>query len=316
MENTKKYIGADIGGTFIKLGIVDELGGISMRREIPIERGGKETVMQTLMRGIDGLIEDSGCEAGTFEGIGVSTAGCVDTEKGAIAQNGGNVPNWSRTEVAGPLSKGYGVPATVANDGNCVALAEAWIGAAKGLKDVICAVIGTGIGGGVISGGRLIEGARGFGGEVGHFWTHAEKIPSDHSDWSSHYENYASTRALSNAAIAAGTQWKNGLEIFNAASEGDNMAKSLLDTWTDEMAIGIAGLVHIFDPEAIIIGGGVSAQHELLIKPLAEKVSRFVMPDFADGLTIKAATLGNNAGMIGAVKYFMDHKEKGNGQNG
>ena len=133
----KNYLGVDIGGTFIKLGIVDDAGNVRMRREVPIDRSGSATVMETVMSGIDALLKDCGLEADAFEGIGVSSAGCIDTTKGCVAENGGNIPNWSYTSVAGPLSERYGIAATIANDGNCVALAEAWIGAAKGVKDVI-----------------------------------------------------------------------------------------------------------------------------------------------------------------------------------
>lgn len=302
----KKYLGVDIGGTFIKLGVVDGAGNVSPRSEVPIDRTGKETVMETLMRGIDGFLMEHGLDILDFEGIGVSAAGCIDKVNGCVAENGGNVPGWSHTEVTGPLYERYGIRATLANDGNCVALAEAWLGAAKGETDVICVVLGTGIGGGIISGGRLIEGARGFGGEIGHFPTHAEKKPEYKGDKRSDYEKHAATSALVNMAAAAGLPWKNGREIFEAAAAGDGSALALLDGWIYEIAAGITGLVHVFDPSAVIIGGGVSTQEELLVKPLKEKILGMVQPDFAEGLEVKPASLGNNAGMAGAVKYFMD----------
>ena len=301
----KKYLGIDIGGTFIKLGIVDEEGNVSMRREVPVDRSGKETVMETLMRGIDELIADSGLNACDFEGIGVSSAGCIDSVNGCVAENGGNVPNWSFTSVAGPLSDRYGIGASIANDGNCVALAEAWTGAAKGVRDVICVVLGTGVGGGIISGGRLIEGSHGFGGEIGHFPTHADLLMTG-GKWSSHYETFASTGALVRRAEAAGKEWRNGREIFEAGAAGNAGALEILDGWTDEIAAGITGLVHIFDPEIVLIGGGVSAQEDLLVKPVREKVLKTTTPDMAEGLVVKAASLGNSAGMIGAVKYYID----------
>lgn len=307
---SEKYLGVDVGGTFIKLGVVDDSGTVSMRREVPIDRSGKETVMETLMRGMDSFLLEHGLDALDFKGIGVSAAGCIDKANGRVANNGGNVPGWPHTEVTGPLRERYGIEATMANDGNCVALSEAWIGAAKGKSDVICVVLGTGIGGGIISGGNLIEGARGFGGEVGHFPTHAEKKPAYKGDLSADYEKHAATSALVNLAVAAGTPWTNGREVFNAAETGDQKALGILDEWIYEIAIGIAGLVHVFDPETVIIGGGVSAQDELLIKPLREKILELVQPDFADGLEIKAAELGNNAGMAGAVKYFMDSRAR------
>ena len=302
----KKYLGVDIGGTFIKLGIVDDAGNVSMRREVPINRSGSETVMETLMRGIDALLAEAGFEAADFEGIGVSAAGCIDTTKGCVAENGGNIPDWSFTPVTGPLSERYGIRATIANDGNCVALAEAWIGAAKGVRDVICVVLGTGVGGGIVSGGRLIEGAHGFGGEIGHFPTHADLLLKGGDKWSSHYETFASTGALVRRAKASGKDWTNGKEIFEAAASGDEDALNILDGWTDEVTAGITGLVHVFDPEVVLIGGGVSAQEEFLIKPVRAKTLKTVTPDMAAGLQVKSAELGNNAGMVGAVKYFID----------
>ena len=304
----KKYLGIDIGGTYIKLGIVDGAGNVSMRREVPIDRSGSETVMETLMRGADTLLKDAGLDAGAFGGIGISSAGCIDTVNGCVAENGGNIPNWSFTSVAGPVSERYGIKASIANDGNCVALAEAWIGAAKGVRDVICVVIGTGIGGGIISGGRLIEGSHGFGGEIGHFPTHADLLMSNGGKWSSHYETFASTSALVRKSVECGTGWANGKKIFEAAASGNGTALDILDDWTSEIAAGITGLVHIFDPEVVLIGGGVSAQEDLLIKPVREKVLNTVTPDMASGLVIKAAELGNNAGMVGAVKYFIDRE--------
>lgn len=305
---SKQYLGIDIGGTYIKLGIVDDAGTVSMRREVPVDRSGRSSVMESLLKGIDELIADSGVEAAAFGGIGVSSAGCIDTVNGCVAENGGNIPDWSFTSVSGPLSERYGISASIANDGNCVALAEAWIGAAKGFTDVICVVLGTGIGGGIISGGRLIEGSHGFGGEIGHFPTHADLLRDGGGKWGSHYETFASAAALVRMAEAAGTGLSSGKKIFNAAASGDADALNILDAWTDEVAAGITGLVHIFDPQIVLIGGGVSAQDELLIQPLRSKVLKTVTPDMAAGLQLRAAALGNNAGMAGAVKYFIDRE--------
>ena len=304
----RKYLGIDVGGTFLKLGLVDDAGTVSLRREVPVDRSGSETVMETMMKGIDAFLTENGLNAYDLEGIGVSAAGCIDTANGCVAINGGNVPGWSRTQVTGPLKERYGIDAAIANDGNCVALAEAWIGAAKGIDDVICVAIGTGVGGGIVSGGRLIDGVHGFGGEIGHFPTHAEHKPESCDDWSAHYESYASTAALVRTAVEADPSLTNGREIFGAAAAGSETALKVLDAWMDEIAAGITGLVHIFDPELILIGGGVSAQDDLLIKPLREKVRNMVQPDFADGLELKAAALGNDAGMVGAVKYLIDRK--------
>ena len=304
----KKYLGIDVGGTYIKMGLVSGSGAVSMFREIPVDRSGGETVMATMMRGAEQLMSEAGIDAGELGGIGVSAAGCINTSDGSVAGNGGNVPGWPFTKVAGPLTERFGIPATLANDGNCVALAESWTGAAAGCSDVICIVLGTGVGGGIISGGRLIEGSRGYAGEIGHFPTHAGVKPEFRGDPGCHYENYASTAALVRNAVKADPSLKSGRVLFEAAASGKREALEVIDKWLDEVAFGIMGFVHTFDPQMVLIGGGVSVQEELLIRPLREKVLSLIYPDFADGLEIRAAGLGNDAGIVGAVRYFIRTK--------
>ena len=124
MKSEKKYLGIDIGGTAIKLGIVDDDLDIISRGQAPIDRDGNEPVMETVFRAVEELLERSSLKAGDLAGIGVSAAGCVDKDKGAIAGNGGNVPGWPHTEVSALLKDRFGIPASLVNDGNAVALAE------------------------------------------------------------------------------------------------------------------------------------------------------------------------------------------------
>ena len=121
------------------------------------------------------------------------------------------------------------------------------------------------------------------------------------------WERYAATTALVRAAQEKDPAWKDGRAIFAAAEAGDKTVLALLDAWTDEIAQGLAGMVHIFNPQLILIGGGVSAQQKLLIEPIAEKVKASVMPAFAEGLTVTAAALQNDAGLVGAVYYLLHH---------
>ena len=304
MEN--RYIGIDVGGTYIKMAVVNDAGEVSMHRELPVAKDPeRRSVMEIMMQGIEDLLSDTGLEAKDFRGIGVSAAGCIDSFKGSVAENGGNVPGWSRTEVTGPLEERFGIRAALANDGNCAVLGEAWTGAVKGCDDVICVTLGTGIGGGIISGGRLVEGRHGYAGEIGHFPTHADAGSKYPGDRSSHFETYASTSALVRAAAKVEPAWESGRNLFMSANAGDERALSVIDEWMDEVAYGLAGFIHTFDPQTILIGGGVSVQEDLLIKPLREKVVKIIEPDFADGLEIRAAALGNDAGLVGAVRYLM-----------
>lgn len=172
---------------------------------------------------------------------------------------------------------------------------------------MIGVTLGTGVGGGIITGGRLLEGARGLGGELGHFrrtrwtaWPHRGAIGC--------YERYAATTALVRGAQKMGLVAPDGRAIFEAAAAGDARTLAVLNDWISEIAQGLAGLVHIFNPQLILIGGGVSAQQELLIDPLAAQVCKSVMPAFAEGLEIKAAALQNDAGLVGAVYYFRENQ--------
>ncbi len=237
-------------------------------------------------------------------GIGVSATGQIDSRKGIVAGTCGNFPNYINSPIQAELEKDFGLPVTVANDANCMTLGEVWVGGAKGYTDVIGVTLGTGVGGGILTGGRLLEGARGLGGELGHYRTHAlDGIPCT-CGATGCWERYAATTALVRAAQEKNPDWKDGRAIFAAAEAGDETVLALLDAWTDEIAQGLAGMVHIFNPQLILIGGGVSAQQKLLIDPIAAKVKASVMPAFAEGLEVRAAQLHNDAGMVGAVYYF------------
>ena len=162
-------------------------------------------------------------------------------------------------------------------------------------------------GGGILTGGRLLEGARGLGGELGHYRTHALAGVDCTCGAKGCWERYAATTALVRAAQEKDPAWKDGRAIFAAAEAGDKTVLALLDAWTDEIAQGLAGMVHIFNPQLILIGGGVSAQQKLLIDPIAAKVKALVMPAFAEGLEIRAAQLHIVAERQGV--HFMDAAE-------
>ena len=242
--------------------------------------------------------------AESLTGIGVSATGQIDSRKGIVAGTCGSLPNYIGSPIKAELEAKFGLPTTVANDANCMTLGEVWVGGAKGYTDVIGVTLGTGVGGGILTGGRLLEGARGLGGELGHFRTHALDGVFCTCGASGCWERYAATTASVRGAQPRNPKWKDGRAIFESAHAGDPTILALLDDWTDEIAQGLAGMVHIFNPQLILIGGGVSAQQELLIDPIARKVRASVMPAFAEGLEIRAAQLHNDAGMVGAVYYF------------
>lgn len=260
---SKTYLGVDIGGTAVKLGLVDENGRVLRRAERSVSFDGYKTpILDTVQAAIHEFLT---ADAPRLEGIAVSATGQIDSRRGVVAGTCGNFPGWIGVDIKGTLERAFGLPVTVANDANCMLLGEVWAGAAKGYTDVIGVTLGTGVGGGILTGGRLLEGARGLGGELGA---------------------------------------PDGRAIFEAAAAGDARTLAVLNGWINEIAQGLAGLVHIFNPQLILIGGGVSAQQALLIDPLAAQVRKSIMPAFAEGLELKAAALQNDAGLVGAVYYF------------
>ena len=302
---SKIYLGIDIGGTAVKLGLVDETGTVLDRAERSVSFDGYRTPILDTVRAAAADFTD--VRRGQLAGIGVSATGQIDSRKGIVAGTCGSLPGWVGAPIRDRLTEDFGLPVTVANDANCMCLGEVWVGAARGCTDVIGITIGTGIGGGILTGGRLLEGARGLGGEMGHYRTHAlDGVPCTcgaRGCW----ERYASTTALVRAAQAMDPELRDGRAIFAAARAGRCDVLNLLDRWMDEIAQGLAGMVHIFNPQRILVGGGVSAQKELLIEPLEHKVKAAVMPAFAEGLTLQAAALQNDAGLVGAVYYLLHH---------
>ena len=301
----KQYLAIDIGGTAVKLGIVDETGAVGPKAEESVNFDGYQTpVLTTVLKAAKAFVETQNIDVKALEGVGVSATGQIDSRKGIVAGTCGNFPNYINSPIQAELERLFGLPVTVANDANCMTLGEVWVGGAKGYTDVIGVTLGTGVGGGILTGGRLLEGARGLGGELGHYRTHAlDGIPCT-CGATGCWERYAATTALVRAAQEKDPVWKDGRAIFAAAEAGNETVLALLDAWTDEIAQGLAGMVHIFNPQLILIGGGVSAQQKLLIEPIAAKVRASVMPAFAEGLEIRAAQLHNDAGMVGAVYYF------------
>ena len=304
----KQYFGIDIGGTAVKLGIVDETGKVLCKGEQSVNFDGYQTpVLDTVRKAEKEFLIAQAIPVESLSGIGVSATGQIDSRKGIVAGTCGNFPNYIGSPIKAALEQDFGLPVTVANDANCMTLGEVWVGGAQGYTDVIGVTLGTGVGGGILTGGRLLEGARGLGGELGHFRLHALDGVACTCGAIGCYERYAATTALVRSAQKAGLGLPDGRAIFEAAAAGDARTLAVVNAWVGEIAQGLAGLVHIFNPQLILIGGGVSAQQELLIDPLAEKVRASVMPAFAEGLELKSAALQNDAGLVGAVYYFSLH---------
>lgn len=288
---------ADIGGTSIKLGIVDSEGQLSGFTEIPTEaKKGGARVMENLISGLSTFGDD-------YDAIGISTAGQVDRKKGSIIYANDNIPGFTGTEIKVILEKRFSKPVEVENDVNCAALGEGSYGAGKDFPDFLCLTYGTGIGGAIILGGKLYRGSGGVAGEFGHMLVHPGGKTCSCGKKGC-YEVYASARMLISMAEAADAHVGDGRELFRRIASGDPLMTRVLEDWADEAAIGIASLIHIFNPSAIVLGGGIMEQDAALVH--IEKKTRELVMDSFQAVTFLKAELGNRAGLFGAASLHID----------
>lgn len=297
----KKYIGVDIGGTSVKIALVNDNGKIIEKIEKPVAFDGYETpIIRTVIYELHNLIEDFT----VYEGIGVSATGQIDSFKGTVVGTNGKIKNYVGSNFQKEFSKEFNLPVRVINDANAMILGEKWIGRAKNRENVIGITIGTGIGGGILVDNSILLGHKGLAGEIGQLNCDINRVGKK-----GYFENLGATTALVKRVKEELNLEEeiDGHYIFNEANKGNTEILNILNDWINVLAGGLISLIHIFNPELVLIGGGVSAQEQLLIKPLREKIFKGVLPRFADDLTIKKADLLNEAGLIGAV-YFLKNQ--------
>ena len=300
-------LGIDIGGTAVKMGLVDEKGRIHVRHEASVCDDHYETpILTTVIKEAQIFLQNS---AAKIEGIGVSATGQIDTATGTVIGTNGKIPQYEGSKIKREMERSFDVPVFVLNDANAAVLGESFAGSAKGMQHVVMITVGTGVGGGVVLDGKLLGGTRGIAGELGHFTLYQDGMQCSCGKYGC-YESYASTTALVRRAREATGMEMNGRMIFECVKNGDNTLKNVLELWLDDVASGISSLVHIFNPQIVLIGGGVSSQEELFIAPLRKRVLATVMPQFAKGLRIEKACLGNDAGLMGAAMFFFQNTSK------
>jgi predicted NBD/HSP70 family sugar kinase len=209
-----------------------------------------------------------------------------------------NFPGYAGLKIKKTLEKKFKLPALVNNDVNSAALAEMWVGCARGRKTFFCMTIGTGIGGAIVIDGKLFRGSNFMAAEVGYF----NKKGRDE-----YYENRASVTALIAKVKAelGAAENVDGISIFKNINEGVTAYNEIFERWTDELCVGIANVICMFDPGLIVIGGGVSRQ-KIFIDSVRRKIKGLLPPVFVEGTEICSAGCGNDAGMIGAVYEFIN----------
>ncbi len=309
----KKYrIGIDLGGTNIAAGIVDENYKIIKKASVPtnIPRP-PEAIVADMVALAQRLSESAGISfKDEVESIGVGSPGII--LNGVVLQAGNlrfkNVP------LADMISKASEKQVTLKNDGNAAAYGEFIAGCGKGKHSLVAITLGTGVGGGIIINGNIIDGCGGSGGEVGHVVVKAggRKCVCGNRGC---LEAYCSATALKKDTVKAMKKnpdsmlWQvaknidsvSGRTAFDAMRLGDTAAKKLVDSYIDYLATGVASLINLFQPEVVCIGGGIGNEKETLTVPLSERVSEFSCSFDGNITSVVTATLGNDAGIIGAV---------------
>ncbi len=316
-----KYIfGIDIGGTNIKFGLLNLDGEIILSDTIKtLSENGAEKTFDRIAEEIEKLRVEKNIAKEDILGVGMGIPGPVLNQEKVVFF--ANFPWEENLNVAKILGEKTGYKVKVDNDVNVITAGEAWQGAAKGYKDVIGVALGTGIGGGIIADGKLISGANGAGGEIGHMTI----VPNGKlcgCGKKGCFEAYVSATGIEREATSRLTVNKNNKvwdivkekegqkveakDVFDAAKLGDEFALDIVDYTTEYIAHGLGILLHITNPEVIVIGGGVALAGDILFDGIKEKIKKYSLSVCVEDLKILPAKLGNEAGIVGAAALILN----------
>lgn len=313
----KYYAGVDLGGTNTKIGLCNEEGRILESSSIKTDSiRGVEDTLHRIWKEIERQLSQLGIQKEALSGIGIGIPGPVKNQ--SIVGFFANFPWEKNLNLKEKMETLTGVPTLLDNDVNVIAQGEAIFGAAKGHSSSITVALGTGIGGGIFVGGKLISGMSGAGGEIGHM-----KLVADGKlcgcGQKGCFEAYASATGMIREAISRlqvhkqnslyekfQGKWETleAKDIFEAAEKGDSFAKELVDYEAEYLAMGIGNLLNIINPEVIVLSGGIALAKESILVPLREKIKKYAMEITLQDLKMTTGILGNEAGILGAVALF------------
>lgn len=310
----RHYIGIDLGGTNIAAGVVSEVGTLLNKCSIPTSaKRPTEEIVADMARVARLCLEGTGLAMSDITALGIGVPGAVEDTTGMVLRT--TNLNWYQLPLANILGQELGVSVHLGNDADCAALGEVMAGSACDFDSAVMITIGTGVGGGLIAGKKVFAGWTGVGTEPGHIPMVFGGVQCGCGNYGC-FESYASATALirqtreAMQANPASKLWSvtdsldtvNAKTPFDAAELGDETAMAVLDQFEEYLACGIGGIVNLFRPQVIIIGGGVSAQDEVLLSPLREKLKKYCYAsEFIPVPRVVRASLGNDAGIIGAA---------------
>jgi len=289
-------IGLDLGGTDLKAGLVSDQGEVSHFLRVPARAAeDADAALEVIAQAVGELRRAAG---GTPAGIGLGCPGVIDPASGALVGRTPHLPHWDSLPLRALLTERLGAGLVVENDANLAALAEQRVGGARGARVALTVTIGTGIGCGVIVEGRVMRGAHGGAGELGH-------LPLDgrfpcRCGVPGCVEPECSGGGLVARALEAGLAAPDAAAVFAFAAAGDPSAARLIERMTDRLGALVAAAVQLLDPEVVVIGGGVANAGGALLDPLRAAVRRYALASHHDVVRIVGAALGERAGVVGA----------------
>ena len=310
-----KYgFGVDVGGTAVKLGLFDENGALAEKWTIPtrVDETGSQ-ILPDIAAEIAGCMDRKGLSKEDILGIGIGVPGPVNDQ--GLVNRCVNL-NWGVFNIHDALSELTGLPVKAGNDANVAALGEYYSGGGKGCHSMVLVTLGTGVGGGIIIGGKILGGAHGVGGEIGHIVVNKDEKEYCTCGKRGCAEQYCSATGIVRTAKKMLAKGPNVTplrtmenftckDVFEAAAQGDFIANQVLDTTYTYMGEFIADVCCVVDPERIVLGGGVSAAGQQLIDGLLPHFKKFMFHAGKD-TAFSLAELGNDAGIYGAfglVRY-------------
>ncbi|MEN2765987.1 ROK family glucokinase [Ornithinibacillus xuwenensis] len=311
--NKNVIVGVDIGGTTVKIGFIKSNGEIITKWEIHTNTDSAGTsIVDDIWNAISHRAKELSIHQGEFLGIGVGAPGFIDSKNGYVyeAVNIG----WRDFELSDYLSRKSGLPVFAENDANIAVLGENWLGAGHNSNDVIAITLGTGVGGGVIAGGNILNGVNGTAGEIGHITVDPNGYPCNCGRRGC-LETIASATGIvrqamkiienDSASKLAEVYHENGTlsakDIFALAELGDQDSMKIIEHIADVIGLVIANMTATLNPSKILIGGGVSKAGDQLLSPIRNAFNKYALPRASEACELSLAELGNDAGIIGAA---------------
>ena len=307
-KQNKTIIGVDIGGTAIKFALMDTQGIIEKKWSIPTNISEKgRYIPAEIGSSILSSIDKNALRA--VEGIGIGVPGAISSD-GAVVVQAVNL-GWEQLPLKKMIEGEIGLEACLLNDANAAALGEMWKGAARGRENLLFVTLGTGVGGGIILNGEVLNGCHSAGGEIGHIPIRTDENRLCGCGGRNCLETFASANGLMlsmrKKLEQLGESWTEVTPpiIFKKAAQNNTAAKEVINEFATVLAQALAGIMNTIDVEEIIIGGGVSEAGADLLDPLMEKLEMYVFPSIKDHFSLRKALLGNDAGIYGAGYFYL-----------